>query len=75
MFADTERGLTGSGIGYLIQDCEIVDVSSDMTKWKRLFNALVEAQNRHKVGNHLIILINRSLDPVNYARDKKNRVA
>ncbi len=41
-----------------------------MTKWKRLFNALVEAQNKHQVGNHLIMFINRALDPVNYARDK-----
>ena len=41
-----------------------------MTKWKRLFNALVEAQNKYQVGNHLIMFINRALDPVKYARDK-----
>jgi len=41
-----------------------------MTKWKRLFNALVEVQNMHQVGNHLIMFINRALDPVGYARDK-----
>jgi uncharacterized protein (TIGR02391 family) len=70
VIADTERGLTGSEIGYLLQECKLKDVSSDMTKWKRLFNALVEAQNRHNVGNHLIMFINRALDPVNYARDK-----
>lgn len=70
VLADTERGLTGSEIGYLIQDCKIIDVSPDMTKWKRLFNALVEAQNKHQVGNHLIMFINRALDPVSYARDK-----
>lgn len=71
ILADTDRGLTGSEIGYLLQDCRISDVSPGMTKWKRLFNALVEAQNKHQVGNHLIMFINRALDPVSYARDKE----
>jgi len=70
ILADTTRGLTGSEIGYLLQDCKMTDVTPGMTKWKRLFNALVEAQNKHQVGNHLIIFINRALDPVKYARDK-----
>lgn len=71
VLADTERGLTGSEIGYLLQDCKLVDISPTMTKWKRLFNALVEAQNNYQVGNHLIMFINRALDPVKYARDKE----
>lgn len=70
VLADTERGLTGSEISYLIQDCKIKDITPLMTKWKRLFNALAEAQNKHKVGNHLIMFINRALDPVSYARNK-----
>jgi len=70
VIADTERGLTGSEIEYLLQDCKLTDVSPNMTKWKRLFNALVGAQNKYKVGNHLIMFINRALDPVKYARDK-----
>lgn len=69
MLADTDRGLTGEQIGYLLRDCRLKDVSPEMTKWKRLFNALVEAQNRHGVGNHLIMFINRAMDPVSYARD------
>ena len=72
VLADTTRGLTGSEIGYLLQDCKLVDISPDMTKWKRLFNALVEAQNKYQVGNHLIMFINRALDPVKYARDREN---
>ncbi len=71
VLADTERGLTGSQIGHLIQDCKIIDVTPTMTKWKRLFNALVEVQNKHQVGNHLIMFINRALNPVNYAREKE----
>ena len=32
VLADTERGLTGSEIGYLLQDCKLVDNSPTMTK-------------------------------------------
>ncbi|MBB85791.1 MAG: TIGR02391 family protein [Xanthomonadales bacterium] len=70
VLADTERGLSGSQIGHLLQDCQVPDVSPGMTKWKRLFNALAEVQNEHQVGNHLIMFINRALNPVSYARDK-----
>lgn len=70
MLADTERGLSGSQIGHLLQDCKVPDVSPGMTKWKRLFNALAEVQNEHQIGNHLIMFINRALNPVSYARDK-----
>lgn len=71
VLADTERGLTSSELEYLIQDCKIQDVAPKMTKWKRLFNALAEAQNKYQVGNHLIMFINRALDPVSYALDKE----
>lgn len=74
VLADTVRGLTGSEIGYLLQDCRLEDVSPEATKWVRLFDALVKAQNTHQVGNHLIMFINRALNPVNYARNKENFV-
>lgn len=70
VLADTERGLTGTQIGHLLQEIKVSDVSPTMTKWKRLFNALAEAQNKHQLGNHLIMFINRAMNPVNYARDK-----
>jgi len=71
ILADTDRGLTGSEIGYLLRDCNIEDISPEMTKWKRLFNALANVQNVHNVGNHLIMFINRALNPVSYARDQE----
>lgn len=71
VLADTDRGLKGEEIGYLLQDCKIPDTSPGITKWKRLFNALVAAQNKHQVGNHLIMFINRALNPVSYARNKE----
>ena len=66
ILADTGAGLSGSQIGYLLQDCKIPDVNPDMTKWKRLFNAFVEHQNRRQFGNHVLMFINRAMNPVNY---------
>lgn len=70
VLADTSRGLTGPQIGHILQDMNITDMSPQMTKWKRLFNALAEAQNKHQLGNHLIMFINRAMNPVSYARDR-----
>jgi uncharacterized protein (TIGR02391 family) len=66
ILVDTGSGLTGSQIGYILQDCKIPDVSPDMTKWKRLFNAFVGCQNHHQFGNHVLMFINRAMNPVNY---------
>jgi uncharacterized protein (TIGR02391 family) len=70
VLADTQRGLTGTQIERLLQEIKVEDVSHSLTKWKRLFNALCGAQNNHQVGNHLIMFINRAMNPVSYARDK-----
>ncbi|MFN7040117.1 MAG: TIGR02391 family protein [Acidovorax temperans] len=69
VLADTERGLSGTQIERLLQEIEVADTSPGTTKWKRLFNALAEAQNEHQMGNYLIMFINRAMNPVNYARD------
>ena len=53
ILGDTEGGLTGTEIGYLLRDSRIPDCSPDMTKWKRLLNAFVTIQNEHQVGNHI----------------------
>jgi uncharacterized protein (TIGR02391 family) len=71
VLGDTDRGLRAPEIGYLLQDCRVDDVDRGNTKWKRLFNALAGAQNKHQVGNHLIMFINRALDPVKYSRNRE----
>src|SRR5438105_5043978 len=68
VLADTSDGLTGSEIGYLLADCKIPDISSDMTKWKRLFNAFVTIQNEKQIGNHVLMFINRAMNPAQYAK-------
>src|SRR6185437_7334558 len=66
ILADTEEGMKGSEIGYLLQSCKIPDVSPDMTKWKRLFNAFVGIQNSAQMGNHVVVFVNRAMNPVQY---------
>ena len=66
VLADTTYGLTGTEIEYILTELDIPDPGSSMTKWKRLFNALAEAQNKHQVGNHLIQFINKAMSPARY---------
>lgn len=71
VLADTENGLSGTQIGYILEDCKVEDTDPFTTKWKRLFNAMAIKQNERKIGNFLIMFINRAMNPVNYSRDKE----
>jgi uncharacterized protein (TIGR02391 family) len=66
ILAETAEGLTGSQIGHLLEQCQIPDPTPSMTKWKRLYNAFAEFQNQRKFGNHVIVFINRAMNPVQY---------
>lgn len=66
ILADTETGLTGAQIGHILLDCKVADVTPDITKRKRLFNAFVEHQNSRQFGNHVVMFINRAMNPVTY---------
>ncbi len=68
VLADTSEGLTGSEIGNVLAQCKIPDVDPVNTKWKRLFNAFVDFQNKHQVGNHVIVFINHAMNPALYTR-------
>ena len=69
VIGDTESGLTGTELSQVLAQINIGDPTPSMTKWKRLFNALVEFQNREKVGNHVIVLITRTMDLAKYTAD------
>jgi uncharacterized protein (TIGR02391 family) len=66
VLADTAKGLTASEIEYILSELAIQDTSPSLTKWKRLFNALAEAQNKNQIGNYLILFINKAMSPVRY---------
>ena len=71
VLADTNTGLTGSRIDYLLADANIPNVSPGTTKWKRLFDAFVAFQNTHQVGNHVIVFITRAMNPTTYTEDRE----
>ena len=64
---DTGTGLTGAEIAYLLSRVGITDVDPTMTKWKRLFNALVARQNQDHTGDRTLAFINAALSPARYA--------
>ena len=66
VLGETSEGLTGTEIGYLLADSRIADPTPEMTKWRRLFNALIEFQNKHQVGNHVIVFIRKAMNPASY---------
>ncbi len=66
VLADTDTGLTGSEIGHILAECRVLDVSPEMTKWKRLYNAFVVFQNKDRFGNHVIAFIHKAMQPVRY---------
>lgn len=72
ILADTTEGLTGSQIEQLLRQCSIPDPTPTMTKWKRLYNALVELQNERQFGNHVVVLVNRVMNPVQYTIDPQS---
>lgn len=66
IIADTSEGLTGSEIGQLLRQASIPDPDPTMTKWKRLYNALVGKQNRDQKGNCVLSFISRGMAPARY---------
>lgn len=72
---DTDDGLTGTQIDYLLAQSKIPNVEPTGTKWKRLFNAFVGFQNERQFGNHVVVFINRAMDPVQFTAnpEKFNR--
>ena len=66
--ADTSEGLTGSEIGYILSECGMMDVSPDLAKRKRLFNAFVESENSHQDRTRILGFIRKAMKPPRYAR-------
>lgn len=69
VLADTSEGLTGTDIGGILGQARVADVTPTMTKWKRLFNALAEEQNRTRTGDCVLAFIRHALEPARYQGD------
>ena len=66
VIADTFSGLTGSEIGYILSSMKIKDMYPTMTKWKRLYNAILETQNKTQNGKVVLTFISKALEPARY---------
>ncbi|RLC09440.1 MAG: TIGR02391 family protein [Deltaproteobacteria bacterium] len=67
VLADTEKGLTGSEIGHLLEQLGINDPDPSMTKWKRLYNALAAKQNGDRHGASVCQFIQAAMEPVRFS--------
>jgi uncharacterized protein (TIGR02391 family) len=63
---DTENGLSGTEIGQILLNSNIPDIDPLNTKWKRLYSAFSDWQNRHQCSNHILRFIQDALQPVRY---------
>ena len=66
VIANTETGLTGTEIGRILADSMIQDTDPTLTKWKRLFNAFANYQNRNQCSNNILTFLSRAMQPVRY---------
>lgn len=79
ILAATTGGLKGSEIGYFLQQCNIADVDPANTKWKRLYNAFVEEQNKSKCSNLILKFTQTVLAPSRFTdriefEEKRNAI-
>lgn len=71
IIGDTDTGLTGTQIGTYLAQEHIEDTDPTLTKWKRLYNAFANFQNKHQCSNNILNFIKLSLSPARYVDDKE----
>ena len=66
ILTDSPNELKGSEISYFLLQCEINDVTPNITKWKRLFSALASVQNTEKSSNKILKFVQTVLNPARF---------
>lgn len=66
---DTNEGLTGSEIGYLLTLCNIADPDPSLTKRHRLYNAFANDQNARQHRRQILGFIRHSMKPERFVRE------
>jgi len=69
VLGDTTRGLTGTELGHMLREVNAEDPSPLLSKWIRLYNAFAATQNKHGIGNHVILFINKAMAPARYTNN------
>jgi uncharacterized protein (TIGR02391 family) len=60
---DIGQGLSGTDINKYLQDCSIDNPTPDITKWKRMYNALGQKQHYAGNANDILRFVQLSLHP------------
>lgn len=62
------EAVRGHQIANLVAELKVIEDASEVgnTKWKRLFNAVVEAQNRQRDGRPLLRIVGAVMQPVRF---------
>jgi uncharacterized protein (TIGR02391 family) len=63
VIGDTNDGLTGSQIGQYLKVCNSPDKYDGITKWKRLYNALLESHNASYNGDPILGFVKHIMNP------------
>jgi len=66
ILGDTGCGFSGSEIGKLLIESSFEDVAPNITKWKRLYEALVQKQNQDKCANNILAFIENAMQPARH---------
>lgn len=69
VLGDAANGLTGSQIGQRLGEARVPDIDPDNTKWKRIYNALADQQNRDQAGNCVLAFIIAAMKPVRFTNE------
>lgn len=62
----TADGLSSSEIGYFLKQCNIEDITPDITKWKRLYSAFANYQNLNHCSNSILKFIQTVINPTRF---------
>lgn len=66
---DTSEGLTGPEIGHILASLKMDDPNPDITKWRRLYNALVIRQNYSQNRRASLEFIRQAMKPARYVKN------
>lgn len=69
--AETNNGLKGTEIGHLLGNSGLIDIDPNNTKWRRLYNAFVDWQNKNQCSNHILVFLQQAMKPVRYIGEEE----
>lgn len=71
ILGETNDGLSGSEIAKYLAECHINDPQPNITKWKRLYEALSSKQNADRCSNNILAFIKYVMRPSRHINRKE----